>query len=73
MLKTKPVQRIIIIDWDKFIIETYGKPYQYHPQFGVERGEAADINVPFGEWTWDFENAEIPFVVICEKFGVCVL
>lgn len=71
MLKTKTVQRISTIDWDMIIIETYGKPYQYHHQFGVEEGEAADIIVPFGEWTWDFENAEIPFVVNCEKFGVC--
>lgn len=69
MLKTKTVKAIELEDWNNFVTEVYGKPYNYQRQDGLKEKGAYPKSVP-SRWTYDFKNTEIPFEVNGEEMGV---
>ena len=69
-LKTKTVKLIEYLDWNNFVIDIYGKPYNFQQQFGVDRGiERFSVPYPY-EDEFDFENTSIPFEVNGNEYGV---
>ena len=69
-LKTKTVKLIEYLDWNNFVIDIYGKPYNFQQQFGVGRGtEKFSVPYPY-EDEFDFENTSIPFEVNGDNYGV---
>lgn len=68
MLKVKTEQVIDLQDWDKLVVETYGKPYMFQQQDGCRSRGRFRITIPYdGD---DFENNTLPENVNHEEMGV---
>lgn len=68
MLKTRTEHVIAVQDWDKLVVETYGRPYNLQQQDGCKGRGDEYITVP-GE-PYDYENDTVPEVVNGEEMGV---
>ena len=70
MIKYKNVKTIEVNDWDKLVIETYGKPYSFQQQEGCKDRGTFDLTIPpifFGD---ESMNDSIPEVVNSDIMGV---
>lgn len=71
MLKFDLIKDVQVQDWDNFVIEVYGKPYNFQQQDGCKSRGVKYFDVPSCEWDGDcFENTEIPFDVNGAEMGV---
>lgn len=61
-------QVIDISDWDKLVIDTYGKPYSFQQQDGCKERQRVRITIP--DEAYDYENDTVPEVVNHEDMGV---
>lgn len=62
---------IDVSDWDKLVIDTYGRPYSFQQQGGCKqrgREELEALSSP--EYVYDYDNDTIPEVVNGDKMGV---
>jgi hypothetical protein len=70
MIKFRTRNVIEVYDWDKLVIETYGKPYSFQQQEGCKERGTFDFTVPDDE-TYDEEyNDSIPEEVNGNIMGV---
>lgn len=64
----KKVNFIEVSEWDKLVMETYGRPYSFQQQDGCKERGIFKLRVP--ETPEDFENDTLPEVVNHGKMGV---
>jgi hypothetical protein len=62
MLRTETVITVECQEWDRFVQETYGRPYCFQQQDGCKERGTFYLTVPM-EDAYDFECDEIPEVV----------
>lgn len=67
-MKITNVKMIDVSDWDKFVKDTYGRPYKFQQQNGGRDRGVFSLTVP--EDANDFENETVPEVVNGDKMGV---
>ena len=67
-MKTKSVKVIDVSDWDKLIIETYGRPYTFQQQDDCKDRGTHYFSVPADPE--DYENDTVPEVINGNKMGV---
>ena len=70
MIKYTQKKVISVHDFDKLVIETYGKPYSFQQQDGCKERGSFDFSIPDKWGAEDYENTEIPFVVNGDEMGV---
>ena len=68
-MNIKNVKQITVQDWDKFVKETYGKPYSFQQQDDCKGRGVETICVPT-EYPEDYEATEIPFEINGEEMGI---
>jgi len=68
-MKIKTIKQITSQDWDKLVIETYGKHYCFQQQDGC-KPEGVEIINTSEKYLEDFESTEIPFEINGEEMGV---
>lgn len=68
MINFETVKVISVQEWDKLVVETYGRPYTLQQQDGCMERQRLGIKVP--DEAYDFENNTIPEVVNGEEMGV---
>lgn len=59
---------IDLYEWDKTVIETYGRPYSFQQQDGCKERQMFYFTVP--EEANDYENTIVPEIVNDPKMGV---
>ena len=69
MLKTQTVKRIDVDDWNSFVKEVYGKPYDFQQQDGCKERGVFYFEVPIG-YQDDYEKSELPEKVNHHEMGV---
>jgi hypothetical protein len=71
-LKVKTVKTIDVADWDKLVVETYGRPYDLQQQDGCMGRGGVDLTVPDDEDEDEYMHpaADIPEVVNGRVMGV---
>lgn len=67
-MKLRTDKFVDVDEWDKLVLETYGKPYALQQQDGCKGRGFEFLIVP--DEAEDYENDEIPEVVNGEKMGV---
>ena len=67
MLNKKTV--IAVDDWNKLIIDTYGKPYNFQQQEGCKERGIFSFSVP--TYKEDYQNDTVPEIVNDDEMGVC--
>ena len=71
MLKYDLVRMVEVSDWDKLVIDTYGKPYNFQQQEGCQGRGTVELTIPSDEWQYDEEmNDSIPEIINGEEMGV---
>jgi hypothetical protein len=65
----KEIKMIDVNDWDRLVIDTYKRPYNFQQQAGCQSRGIVHISVP-NYWGKDCENESIPEVVNGEDYGV---
>ena len=70
MLKITNEKVIEVSDWDKFITETYGKPYSFQQQDGCKSRGTYSFRVPLDYEPERFERDSVPEIVNGEEMGV---
>lgn len=68
MLKFENKKMISVQDWDKLVVETYGRPYSFQQQDGCKERGTHDISVPCG--ADDYEDETVPDEINGEYMGV---
>lgn len=70
-LKVKKVKTIEVADWNKLVVETYGRPYDLQQQDGCRGRELIHLTVPDDDLD-EYSNpaADIPEVVNGDVIGV---
>ena len=68
MIKVKTTQMISLLDWNKLVENTYGRPYNFQQQNGCQSRGVFCIKIP--DTADDFENDTIPEKVNGEEMGV---
>ena len=68
MIKFKTKQIIDVDDWDNFVSETYGKPYNFQQQDGCKSRQTVYFSVP--DYAGDFKNDSISEEVNGSEMGV---
>lgn len=68
MIKIRTEQVIDVNEWDKLVMETYGRHYSFQQQDGCKKRERFPITVP--DVAYDFENDTVPEEVNGEEMGV---
>lgn len=75
MLKLETIKVIDVDKWNDFIVETYGKPYNFQQQDGCKERQYTNVDVKYyvGEWDINEEleeleeyGGDIPFVRLDE-------
>lgn len=67
-IKTRTEQVIDVFDFDKLVMDTYGRPYSFQQQDGCKERQRVHITVPSDGW--DYVNETIPEEVNHEEMGV---
>lgn len=71
MLKFKKVNFINVSDWNQFVIETYGRPYDFQQQDDCRPRGTFSFTLPIRPCFYnDFENDTIPEIVNGDEMGV---
>ena len=69
-MKTSTVQMVSVQEWDKLVMETYGRVYSFQQQNGCRDRGIFTITVPSQFADDDFENDTVPEVVNGKEMGV---
>lgn len=69
MIKYKNVRVIRVQDWDRLVIDTYGKPYSFQQQDGCKSRGVAHIST-HDDYIEDFENDTVPEIINGDEMGV---
>lgn len=67
-MKTKSVNVIDVSDWDKLVVDTYGRPYSFQQQDGCKDRGKEYLTVD-GQPD-DYENDTVPEIINGEDMGV---
>jgi hypothetical protein len=67
MIKIKTKKVISVQDWDKLVVETYGKPYMFQQNGCMDRGNFP-ITIP--DIAEDYEDETIPDKINGDEMGV---
>ena len=68
IVKTRTEQLIDVGDWDRLVIDTYGKPYNFQQQDGCKERQRVSIIIP--DEPYDYEDDSVPEIVNGEDRGV---
>lgn len=68
IVKTRTEQVIDVADWDRLVIDTYGKPYSFQQQDGCKERQRVTITVP--NEAYDYESDTVSEIVNGEEMGV---
>jgi hypothetical protein len=70
MIKVNNVKMIETHDWDRLVLDTYGKPYCFQQQYGCQSRGVFTLTIP-SEYTEDeYMNDEIPYKINGSEMGV---
>lgn len=62
---------IDVSDWDKLVMDTYGRPYSFQQQDGCKERGRENITIGWDpEYVYDFEDMVIPEIVNGDEMGV---
>ena len=76
-MKVETKKVISVQEWNKIVVKTYGRPYNFQQQDGCQDRGLVRITVP-DEETYDFENVSIPEKLIeckditCRHYAKCL-
>ena len=68
-MKIKNTKTIDLREWDKFVVETYKRPYSFQQQDGCRSRGVYDLTVPC-DYAEDFTNDSVPEEINGDKMGV---
>lgn len=68
-MNIKSVNMIEVNDWDKLVVETYGRPYNFQQQDDCKDRGIYKFSVPV-EYPEDFENNKVPEKTNHSEMGV---
>lgn len=69
VIKIRTEKVIDVHDWNKLVVETYGKPYNFQQQDGCQPRGRFELCIPNDEYE-DFERDSIPETINGEEMGV---
>ena len=67
-LKVQTTKMINDSDWDKLVVETYGRPYRFQQQDGCKERGVFHLRIP--EYDYDYERDTIPETNSTNEMGV---
>ncbi|ATW58256.1 hypothetical protein CNR37_00049 [Pseudomonas phage ventosus] len=71
IVQVRTEQVIDVSDWDKLVMDTYGRPYSFQQQAGCKpRGRERLVATSNPEYVYDFEETEVPEIVNGSEMGV---
>ena len=68
MLPVKQIRLVRVCDWDRLVVETYSRPYNFQQQDGCKDRQFVSLTVP--SKPYDFKRDSIPEIVNHSEMGV---
>ncbi len=70
MLKTRNQKVVDVNDWDKLVVKTYSRPYNFQQQEGCQDRGIFELTIPSDETMDEEMNDYIPETINGQKMGV---
>lgn len=69
-MKIRTEKVVDVSEWDKLVVETYGRPYKFQQQDGCLSRGVFPITIPTPDDEYDYENETVPEKVNGSDMGV---